>query len=413
MSLSLQDLAFLTSAPGEALLERLRMEELSDSNLLALSTRLRRDYMPEEARSALELARLREKAVEKFGTDAQQMFFTRDALEQASDPLVRRWKRSGSGQPVIDLCCGIGSDSLAFLGTASHVTGIDLDPVRVEMARLNAAVLKSPAQFALGDARTFQPDVPDAIVFYDPARRDDEGNRLHHVERYEPPLSLIRQWDAFRIFVKLSPGVQLDQVHEYGGYVEFISVNGDLKEALLSAFPRAKAKSDQTVQAALLTEEAVYHWGHADEPPEIRLSDPDAWLIEPDPALIRAGLVTDAAQVWGGMQLDDTIAYITASAPPETPWARAWRVLDWMPFNIKRLRDYLREHGVSTITVKKRGTVVTPEVLMAQLKLKPNFGSESRTIVLTRCKGEQIALICEDYDKRVQENSRSTKTMKG
>ncbi|MFN8530085.1 MAG: methyltransferase domain-containing protein [Anaerolineae bacterium] len=413
MSLSLQDLAFLTSAPGEALLERLRMEELSDANLLALSTRLRRDYTPEEARAALELARLREKAVEKFGADAQQMFFTRDALEQASDPLVRRWKRSASGLSVIDLCCGIGSDSLAFARTASDVMGIDLDPVRVEMARLNAAALNNSAHFETGDARTFQPDEPNAVIFYDPARRDDEGNRLHHVERYEPPLSLIRQWDAFRIFVKLSPGVQIDQVREYGGYVEFISVKGDLKEALLSVFPRAKGAGEQTVQAALLTDDAVYHWGHADEPPELRLSEPDAWLIEPDPALIRAGLVTDAAQAWGGAQLDDTIAYITAAAPPETPWARSWRILDWMPFSIKRLRDHLREQGVSTITVKKRGTVVTPEVLMAQLKLKPNFGSESRTIVLTRCKGEQIALICEDYDKRVQENFRSTKLMKG
>ena len=43
---------------------------------------------------------------------------------------------------------------------------------------------------------------------------------------------------------------------------------------------------------------------------------------------------------------------------------------------------------------KKRGTAVTPDTLIPQLKLK---GSESRTLVLTRYQGQQIVMICEDY----------------
>ena len=46
------------------------------------------------------------------------------------------------------------------------------------------------------------------------------------------------------------------------------------------------------------------------------------------------------------------------------------------------------------VTVKKRGTAVTPETLIPQLKLK---GEESRTVVLTRHEGKQIVMICEDF----------------
>jgi hypothetical protein len=117
-------------------------------------------------------------------------------------------------------------------------------------------------------------------------------------------------------------------------------------------------------------------------------------LIEPDSALIRAGLVQHAALAWGAHQLDDTIAYLTHQSRPDTPWARAWRIMDAMPFNLKKLRAYLSEHGVGKVTVKKRGHAMTPEELIAGLKLK---GRESRTLVLTRYAGVPYVLICADY----------------
>src|SRR5262245_12578178 len=92
MSLTLDHLTFLAASGGEALLERLTQEDLSEGNTLRLLTALRRDYPAEQAGAALEMARLRLKAVDKFGDDARRMFFTREALEQASDPLVRTYR---------------------------------------------------------------------------------------------------------------------------------------------------------------------------------------------------------------------------------------------------------------------------------------------------------------------------------
>jgi SAM-dependent methyltransferase len=388
MSISLSDLDFLISPAGILLLENLAVEDLAENRILPLITRLRRDYSPEQARAALEIAQLRRRAVEKFGDDAARMFFTRDALEQASDPLIRRYRSQiATGLCVVDVCCGIGADSLAMNQAGGDVLGLDIDPVCTRIAEYNAAALGLNAQFRVADVRDSLPDSD--LIFFDPARRDLNGKRIYDVERYQPPLSLIREWLAPRIVAKLSPGVELEQLAAYGGSVEFISVKGDLKEAVLwLGFGGSERK------ATLLTQQQSYHWESGDLPVSASLSKPLGWLIEPDAALLRAGLVADLALALAASQLDETIAYLTMDERPNSPWVRTWKIVDWMPFHLKRLRAYLRERNVGQVTVKKRGAAITPEELIAGLKLK---GHESRTLALTRCQGQPIVLICEDF----------------
>lgn len=387
MTITLDDVEFLASDSGTRVLEQLAGEDLSEANTLRLLTSLRRQVSPQQAGAALEMARLRRKAAEKFGDGARRMFFTRESLEQASDPLVRRYRsRIANRKRVLDVCCGIGSDSLAMAEAGGDVLGLDIDPVRIEIARYNAAALGSTAQFEVTDARGSLPNAD--MAFYDPARRDDEGRRIYDVEQYEPPLSLIRDWHFPMVAVKLSPGVNLEQLTGYGGSVEFVSVKGDLKEAGLWI-----GSDFSGTRATLLIGTEAYHWQPAAQRAESRLSKPRGWLVEPDPALLRAGLVADVTAAFDGWQLDKTIAYFTTDTQPHSPWLRAWKILDWMPFHLKKLRAYLREHHVGKATVKKRGIAVTLEELITGLKLK---GDESRTLVLTRHMGNPVVLICSD-----------------
>jgi hypothetical protein len=389
MSISLLDIEFLASSTGKTLLQRLSDENLSETNTLSLLTRLRKDYSPEQAGAALEMARLRLKAVDKFGDDAAKMFFTRDALEQASDPLIRDYRAELIGAKIlVDAGCGIGADSLAFAKAGASVIGLDIDPVRVEIASYNARVSGLNARFEVADIRDGLP--PSDIAFFDPARRDDQGKRIYDVDHYQPPLSIVRAWNQASVMVKLSPGVDLDQLKSYAGLVNFISVAGDLKEALLSLGDGVRRK-----RATLLRPGEHYLWEReVGFIPDTVITPPRGWLIEPDPAILRAGLVQDAAAKFDGSLLDDTIAYFTTDTKPESPWIRAWQILDWMPFNVKKLRAYLREHNVGNVTVKKRGSPVTPEVLIPQLKLN---GSQSRTLVLTRFQRQPIVIICAPY----------------
>src|SRR5690606_37907948 len=136
---------------------------------------------------------------------------------------------------------------------------------------------------------------------FDPSRRDTAGSRLLDVERYQPPLSIIKGWSAPQIWVKLSPGVDLDQLRSYGETVEFISVEGDLKEAVLRL---SQGEGNTYTATLLLSNGEALHWSREGNSPLPTLSAPRAWLVEPDPALIRAGLVTDAAHQWNGTQLE-------------------------------------------------------------------------------------------------------------
>ena len=387
--LTLELLAALQSQVAQAALAALVGEDLGDAQTLRLLTRLRRDFVPELAGAVLEQARLRQRGQAKFGADAAALFYTADGLEQASDPLVRRYRALKlAGTRVIDAGCGIGADSLAFAAAGCRVLGLDLDPVRVAIAQHNAAQLglSDRVRFQVHDLRTGLPEAAEAI-FFDPARRDAAGRRIHDVEAYEPPLSLMRQWQADRILAKLSPGVDLSQLQTYPGLLEFISVAGDLKEALLWLNESGGRR------ATLLSETDTLNWQAEDIPPR-SLSVPLAWLVEPDPALLRAGLVQQVAAAFDGYLLDETIAYFTCAEKPRSAWLRAWRILDWMPFHMKRLRSALREQDVGQITVKKRGSPLTPEELTRQLRLKG--GTQSRTLVLTRHAGNPIVLICAD-----------------
>ena len=105
----------------------------------------------------------------------------------------------------------------------------------------------------------------------------------------------------------------------------------------------------------MLVDDAVYHWQRADMPDDVMLSEPRGWLVEPDPAILRAGLVRDVAAACGGHMLDETIAYFTADERPESPWVRTWKVIDWMPFHLKRLREKLGSAGGLIDTIRGVG----------------------------------------------------------
>lgn len=121
-----------------------------------------------------------------------------------------------------------------------------------------------------------------------------------------------------------------------------------------------------------------------------------AWSVfrvqRPIGATDRAGLVAEVGELVDGRLLDPTIAYLTSDAPPETPFGTAYVVTDVLPFGVKRLRTLLRARGVGPLTVKKRGTAVTPEELRRQLRLT---GDRAATVVLTRVAGEQSVLLVE------------------
>jgi hypothetical protein len=388
--MTLDDLAFLLSAEGQKWLAETAVTPITPLNHLQIASRLRQHLLAEQAQAVLETVLLRQLGAAKFSRSAE-MYFVREALEQASSEIVatyrtQRFAAAGFEQ-VADLGCGIGGDALA-LAAQAHVIGVEWDPVRLAMAQENVRVYGRAANFQplQSDLLELSP-LPVQACFFDPARRDEYGRRLFSVRDYRPPLSLIDRWRERMAgtAVKISPGVDYAELPN-DAEVEIISLNGDVKEAVLWF---GALHSGASRRATLLPE------GHtltnADLPASlIPTSEPKTYLYEPDKAVIRAHLVEALAVQLNAAKLSDDIAYLTASASQPTPFARCFAIEDSFPFQLKRLRHYLRQHDVGQVTIKKRGSPLEPEELQRQLRLK---GSQHRILFLTQVKGETAVLI--------------------
>lgn len=377
---------------GQEALKAAELLKPREVDFLAHYTTLSRSFPSDLARAALEIAILRLEAETKF-TSAGALYFTREALEQATPEQVSRYRsqRYQGCRMVADLGCSIGSDTAAFSSQAFTV-GIDLDPLRLAMAQANLAALDRQGQTALVQADLNNPlpaNLPDRTgLFFDPARRV-AGRRIYSTRDYHPPLRLVNTWMKRYpdIGVKLSPGVDLNELEEYPAEIEFISLQGDLKEAVLWLGGLRSALRRATILPGPHTLTDA-DW---DDTERLPVREPGQYLYEPDSAILRAGLVQALGVQLDAAQLDPEIAYLTADQVMETPFARSWAVEDWLPFNLKRLRATLRKRNVGQVIVKKRGSPIQPEALIHDLRLK---GDEQRVIFLTQLAGKPIAVIC-------------------
>ncbi len=393
--------SLFTTSGQRALTEAVALEP-KESDFLRHFTALSRRHPAETARAALETAILRLKAVTKYGDLAAKLYFTREALEQASSAPVGGWRavRYANSDTVIDLGCSVGGDTLALAARPGAVMtlGVDRDPLRLAMAAANAdaAGVGERTKFAAADLELPLPFDPgaEAALFFDPGRRSGE-RRARSVCNYQPPLDVIRGWLVRwpALGVKIAPGVRMEELAEYDAEVEFISLGGELREAVLWFGPlrRDGGPRRATVLPGTHTMCGVPDVEDGAWSRPARLGEPGAWLYEPDPAVIRAGLVRKLGDELDACQLDASIAFLTSATRVDTPFARALEVEDWMPFNQRRLRAYLRERGIGRVTVKKRGSPLDAERLARDLRTK---GEEERLVVLTRVDGKPVAIVC-------------------
>jgi SAM-dependent methyltransferase len=352
-----------------------------------VGSRLRREYPPDLVAAAIGQVLLRRRAVAKFGADAGRLWLTSDALEQASRRTVAAHRaerlRAAGVRTVLDLGCGIGADLMAYARAGLVVTGVERDHLRAAMARANLDALGLAGTVDVADAEAYDTAGFDA-VFVDPARRDDRG-RVFDPLRQTPSWELVAGLLDGVGVAKTAPGIPHRLVPE-GVEAEFVSDAGGLVETTLwgRRFASATRRATLLPGGATLTTD--------DEPTAVPLGEPAGWWYEPDSAVIRAGLVGAVADAIGGHLVDRHIAYVVADRHVDTPFARAYRVIEEVPYREKRLRSALRARDIGTLAIKKRGVDVVPEQLRTRLGLR---GDHEATLILTRVAGAARAFLVE------------------
>ncbi|GAB3282432.1 50S ribosomal protein L11 methyltransferase [Sinomonas notoginsengisoli] len=397
-----EQLAPLLTPEGWALLNSLGPYREEDA--LALSTRMRKaGHSPELVSAVLSQARLRVRAEGKFGEFASRMLFTRPGLEQATRLSVaaRHARRFVDARVshVADLGCGLGADAMAMSSLDLEVTAVELDETTAACATMNLMPFPN-ARVVHADAQSVALDGIDGI-WLDPARRETSSSgttRLWDPAAFSPPLSFAEGLAerGLPVGVKLGPGIPHESIPS-GCEAQWVSVQGDVAEVGLyfNALRRPSVR-----RAALVLSEggaaelvAESDFGGGVEP---RIGPLEGFLYEPDGAVIRAELVAELAERLGGHLVDPHIAYICAPGLVSTPFAKAYRVLEVRPYNVKSLRAWVRAEGIGVLDIKKRGSSVTPEELRRLLLSGQRKGASARaTLVLTRIGDERVAAVVE------------------
>jgi SAM-dependent methyltransferase len=409
-------LAALLTAEGRGLLARVAAESAAgrEAAPFALAERLRREYPADLVALAMAQQELRTAAAAKFSR-AADMLFTRAGYEQSSsEPVARHRAARLAGRPrIADLCCGIGGDLIA-LAEHSEVLGVDRDETHARLAVFNADVYGRAGKAAavVADVRDVTLTGVDA-VFIDPARRSGQGSaRAPHAGRYkaglsEPPLDWCAALTAKvpAVCVKAAPGIPGDLIPE-GWEAEFVAESRDLKESVLwspalATAPDAPGRGRR--RATVLTPQGTADTLAAVAGDPLPLREPGEYLLDPSPAVTRAGLVEDLARAIGNAKtdiakIDRQIAFLTADQPVKTPFARTLHVRHSAPWHEKDFAKRLRELGIGAVDIRRRGLAGDVEAIRKRLKLAGGDRQPKTraTVVITRVSDRPWGLICTD-----------------
>jgi hypothetical protein len=369
LAFRLDDVAYLRSDAGTRDLREVNEFRLTGGSLVS-EIACARDRFGDRAAVLVETTLLRRKAVAKFA-DPSDWLFTDEALQQATaEPVAAHRARRLAGAVVHDATCSIGTELAALRNSAAYVVGSDIDPIRLAMAAHNVPGV------GLCRADALQPITRDTVVLVDPARRSG-GRRRFDPRDYVPALdALLAVYRDRDLVVKCAPGIDFDGLSRLGfrGEVEITSLAGSVREACL--WSEGLAGDGVTRRATILdTGEGVTDA----DPDDCTVAPAGRWIVDPDGAVVRAGLVRHYAARHGLWQLDPEIAYLSGDRLPEN--VRGFEVLEVLNYSERRLRQALSARNVGTVEILVRGVDVDPDVLRARLRLR---GSQPASVVIAR-----------------------------
>ena len=359
---------------------------LTDASRIADIAAVRRRF-GDHTTALVETTLLRRKAVTKFpGIDVSGWLFTDEALQQATTAAVAHHRaRRLSGAVVHDATCSIGTELAALAGSARALLGSDIDEVRLAMARHNLG-----PQVPLCRADALRPISRDAVVLLDPARRAGDRRRFDP-RAYQPPLDAVAEVYRNRdTVVKCAPGIDFEAVRRLGfdGEIEVTSFGGSVREACLwspgLSTPGVRVRASVLDRGEQITDA---------DPQDCPSGPPGRWIVDPDGAIVRAGLVRHYAARHGLWQLDPDIAYLTGDELPDG--VRGFEILEQLPMREKALRQALSAHDCGALEILVRGVDVDPDVL--RRRLRPSGGQPLSTVITRVGHGREsraVAFIC-------------------
>lgn len=369
----------------------LEMASETHGSEMKLQRRLRAEFPQDLVPAALSLVELRRKAAEKFSL-AASMWLDRQGLQQATSEAIARHKAQRFSGPILDLCCGIGADSIA-LSAKGDVVAVDRNPAACLRAQWNAQAAGCGDRIQLICAEAEQIPPGDRLVHIDPDRRANRPSRSIRLEDSSPSLQFLQELpsSARGGAMKLSPAANFGGKFP-GCETELVSLGGECKEATVWFGELAGPKS---WRATVLPQGASLSGNDLEAFAEITTLQQH--LYDPDPAVVRAGLVDLAAMELSLSRLDEAEEYLTSNQKIDSPFVRGFEVLEEFPNNDKALRRYFRGSDFGCLEIKCRHIPIQVESLRRKLTLP---GNEPGVLIFARVGGKAKAVVCRRIDRQ-------------
>lgn len=363
--------------------------EASAGDALSIQKALRSRFNADLVRLGMTLVDLRKKAATKYQL-ASKMWFDSVRLEQSTNEIVAAHKAKRFLGEVVDLCCGLGADSLAFAANC-NVTAVDLDPLCGFFVSQNAAAY-GVAESVGFECREASLENGDAFVHIDPDRRAS-GSRVRRLEQYQPDLDFMQE------LTKSSRGgaIKVSAAANFGGKfpdceIELVSLNGECKEATVWF---GELASDAPWRATSLPSGESIAGDPLDAVADV--VEPGTYLLDPDPAIVRSGLLDVFCEQFGLSRLDDAEEYLTAEHVPTTALSTAFKVVALTTNNDKQIRKMLTHHNIGSLEVKTRHVKVDANTLQRKYagRNRTGQGDQPGVLFIARLQGKTHAVLCE------------------
>ncbi|MCU0878631.1 MAG: hypothetical protein MUF06_12670 [Pirellulaceae bacterium] len=355
-----------------------------------LVMQLRKSLPAARAKLVLEQAALRLRARDKFSR-AEQMFFTRQALEQATDERVAAEKaaRFPGEAAVADLCCGIGGDLVA-LAERSTATGIDLSPSLAILAEANLAAYARHGSRAIARSAESVDLTGYAAWHIDPDRRP-RALRTTKIDLGEPPLETLERMLAANpeAAIKLAPAAEVPPSWAASSEQQWLGSRGECRQlvAWFGGLARHPGCHSATIVDARGGPRTIVGSPATTFPVASRIG---RFLYEPHSAVLAARLVATLCADHAWEAVSAQTAYLTSDRLIDEPACKSFEVHDVLPLDRRQLRAHFRERHIGRLEVKKRGVDLDPERLRKEVSAE---GDESATLLICPIDGRVQAIV--------------------
>lgn len=236
------------------------------------------------------------------------------------------------------------------------------------------------------------------LIFIDPARRDDAGNKVVSLKDCTPDVTLLQEEmlsKADYVIIKLSPMLdwhravsELSSVRE----VHIISVNNECKELLLVL----SARNMGNLRIYCVNDAQSFVCEESDmESSSVKIApftlEEMQYLYEPNASLMKAGCFSVLSERYDARMLSKNSHLFVSREPIAVFPGRSFRIIAVSSFNKKELKRHLS--GITKANIATRNFPLSVAELRKRLKLKD--GGETYIFATTLSDESHVLVITE------------------